>query len=103
MNNPEIRLELKIKLSPEQLEGGFTRYTTEELLGFRILCEPNENPIPLIERAVQVFMPAWIKAAMHGNASMKGVRIIPLSARTLMGVPAPLIWRRKSSKRRCEQ
>ena len=52
-------IELKITLKPEALEGGYTRYTTDELPGFRILCEPKENPMPLIERAIHKFLPAW--------------------------------------------
>ena len=43
-------IELKFTLRPEKLEGGYTRYTTEDLPGFRLLCEPEENPIPLLEK-----------------------------------------------------
>ena len=85
-------IELKFTLRPEELEGGYTRYTTEDLPGFRLLCEPDENPIPLIERAIAKFMPIFIDAAMKGKSSMKGLRIIPSSPRDLFrGTPAPIL------------
>jgi hypothetical protein len=84
-------LELKIKLKPEELEGGYIRYTSEDLPGFRILCEPQENPIPLIENAMNKFMPAWLSAAMKGRASIKGLRIIPSSPKDVFrGIPSPI-------------
>jgi len=84
-------LELKITLKPEELEGGYIRYTSEDLPGFRILCEPGENPIPLIGRAMGKFMPAWLAAAMKGHASIKGLRIIPSSPKdTFRGAPSPI-------------
>lgn len=84
-------IELRITLKPEALEGGYTRYTTDELPGFRILCEPKENPIPLIERAIHKFLPAWLTAAMKGKTSMRELRIIASSPKELFtGTPAPI-------------
>jgi len=83
------KIELRITLKPEALEGGYTRYTTDELPGFRILCEPRENPFPLIDRAIHKFMPAWLTASM-GNASMKELRIIA-SPKDIMGTPATIL------------
>jgi hypothetical protein len=85
-------IELKFTLRPEELEGGYTRYTTEDLPGFRLLCEPSENPIPLIERAITKFIPAFIAAAMTGKSSIRGLRIIPSSPRDLFkGTPAAIL------------
>jgi hypothetical protein len=85
-------IELKFTLRPEELEGGYTRYATEDLPGFRLLCEPNENPIPLIERAITKFIPPFIAAAMKGKSSIRGLRIIPSSPRDLFrGTPADIL------------
>lgn len=84
-------IELRITLKPEALEGGYTRYTTDDLPGFRILCEPKENPIPLIERAIHKFLPTWLTAAMKGKTSMRELRIIASSPKDLFtGTPAPI-------------
>lgn len=83
-------IELKITLKPEAQDGGYTRYTTDELPGFRILCEPKENPIPLIDRAIHKFIPAWLMVAMKGKASMKELRIIA-SPKDFMGMPTPIL------------
>jgi hypothetical protein len=85
-------IELRITLNPEALEGGYTRYTTDELPGFRILCEPKENPIPLIERAIHKFMPPWLTASIKGKTSMRELRIIASSPKDLfMGMPTPIL------------
>lgn len=64
----DITLELTIKLTPEELEGGYIRYTSDDLPGFRVLCEPEENPIPLIRDAIMLFMPPMLRAAMKVRA-----------------------------------
>lgn len=75
-------LELTFTLEPEGLEGGYTRYASSDLPGFRILCEPGENPIPLIERAAHKFFPAFIAAAMRPRPGVR--REVPR-----FGPPAP--------------
>ena len=57
----DLLLRISVQLDPEEMEGGYTRYISEDLPGFRILCEPNENPIPLIERAMEKFIPVYVK------------------------------------------
>jgi hypothetical protein len=89
------RIELRITLNPETIEGGYTRYTTKEMPGFRVLCEPREDPIPLIEHAIHRFMPPWLNAsAFRGRAAMRELRIIPTSPRDLvMGLPTPILMK----------
>ena len=58
-----IKLELTIKLTPEDMEGGYTSYTSEDLPGFRILCQPKENPLPLLQDAIKAFLPPMLRAA----------------------------------------
>lgn len=63
----EIELELTINLTPEEMEGGYTRYTSDDLPGFRVLCEPKENPLPLLRDAITAFLPPMLRAAAKGR------------------------------------
>jgi len=89
------KIELSITLSPEDMGGGYTRYTTEQMPGFRILCEPKEDPIPLIQHAIDKFMPLWLDAStFKGRARMTELRIIPTSFQDLvMGLPTPFLMK----------
>jgi hypothetical protein len=72
---PTITYSLAFTLIPETLEGGYARYTSQELPGFRVLCEPNENPIPLFESALQAFLPPLIQAAEKRKIVLQTLRI----------------------------
>ena len=72
-------LEIRATIEPEQLEGGYIRYTSADLPGFRLLCEPSENPITLMESALREFMPPLLTAALKKKVTLKGLRIIPSS------------------------
>jgi hypothetical protein len=85
-----IELELTIKLKPEALDGGYTRYTTDDLPGFRILCEPKENPIPLIRDAMEKFMPPMLAAIHKQKITLKGLRIISSGSTFFSGRPEPI-------------
>ena len=87
--NTATTLEIRFELKPEELDGGYTRYTSDDLPGFRILCEPNENPISLIESAIYDFIPPLVKAVMRKKVFVKGLRIIP-SAGIFRNKPAPI-------------
>lgn len=83
-------LELTFTLVPESLEGGYTRYVSSDLPGFRILCEPNESPFPLIERAAAKFIPAAIAAAMDKKLKLTGLRISSPATAMFRGKPATI-------------
>lgn len=87
---PTITYSIEFTLTPEALEGGYARYTSEELPGFRVLCEPNENPIPLFEIALQAFLPPLLQAAENRKVELKTLRIKSSAGAILKRQPAPV-------------
>jgi hypothetical protein len=87
----EATLELTIKLTPEELEGGYTRYISDDLPGFHVLCEPEENPIPILQDAITAFMPSMLRAAMKDKLTLKGLRIISTGKTLFKGSPDAII------------
>lgn len=86
----EFTLELTFTLEPEELEGGYTRYASSDLPGFRILCQPRENPIPLIEEAASAFIPTAISAHFDHKLILKGLRLIPSPKTFFSGARLPI-------------
>jgi hypothetical protein len=85
-----ITLELTIKLTPEEMGGGYTRYISDDLPGFRVLCEPKENPLPLLQDAITAFLPPMLRAAAKDKFTLKGLRIISNAKTMFKGSPAPI-------------
>jgi hypothetical protein len=55
-----------------------------------VLCEPKENPIPLIRDAITLFLPPMLRAAMKDKLTLKGLRIISTAKTLFKGSPAPI-------------
>jgi len=86
----EMIIELTFTLSPETLEGGYTRYSSSDLPGFRILCEPKESPLPIIQSALKEFMPPMMLAVFREKIKLKGLRIRPSFDAASSGKPPPI-------------
>lgn len=59
---------IALRFDAEILEGGYIRYVSTKLPGFRVLCEPGEDPRPLIQQAAHAFIPLALKAWAEDRA-----------------------------------
>ena len=86
----KLTVEMTLTITPEELEGGYVRYTSDEMPGFSLLCEPKESPLPLLSEAMEQFMPPMFAAMMRGKVTLKGLRIISTAGALFKGAPGPI-------------